>query len=194
MERARKKRFWMWTNIIATLSTITLALTALITVYLTMAAWRVQQEAARPYFILQESPKVDVEKTLSFELKFTNVGMHPAVDLSSKTIVFAEQLTGSPLHYDASAIVNEIPKDASSSLVMIVPEEEIYRQQEDINAHYLVVDIHYKDPILNKSYSQLMYWKWNGVSEDALQPTVHVRAEEKEKIMAYLQTNGIEVD
>ena len=193
MEKASKKILQKWSNIIATLATTVLAFTALITVYLTVAAWQVQQETARPYFILKESPKVELANELSFELKFSNVGMHPAVDLSSETIVFDDRLTGKPIHHDESAIVNEIPKDSSSSLVMTIPNEEIYPKQFSINAHYVVVDLQYLDPILDRSYWQLIYLKWNGVEEEKIQPTVHVRVEEKVKIDEYLKTHGIDL-
>lgn len=182
-----------WASIIATLATSVLALTALITVYLTVASWRVQQDASRPYFVLKESPKVELGNELSLELKFNNVGIHPAVNLSSETIIFDEHLSGKPIHHDESAIVNEISKDAASSLVMIIPSDEIYPKQLNINAHYVVVDLQYADPILNKSYNQEIYMKWNGVQEGKLQPTVHVRVEEKGKILAYFQNHGIDL-
>jgi hypothetical protein len=193
LEKASKMRLLKWSSIISTIATAVLALTALITVYLTVAAWKAQQETARPYFILTESPKIDLGEELSFELKFTNVGMHPAVNLSSETIVFDDRLTGRPIHHDESAIVNEIPKDSSSSLVMIIPSEEIYPKQFNIDAHYVVVDLQYDDPILKKSYSQTIYMNWNGVLEEKMQPIVHVRVEEKGKIEDYLKKNGIDL-
>jgi len=193
LEKVSKKSFLKWSNIIATIATTVLALTALITIYLTVAAWQVQQETARPYFILKESPKIELGNQLSFELKFSNVGMHPAVNLSSETIVFDDRLTGKPIHHDESAIVNEIPKDSSSSLVMTIPSEEIYPKQFSINAHYIVVDLQYLDPILDKSYWQLIYLKWNGVLEEKMQATVHVKVEEKAKIDDYLKHQGIDL-
>lgn len=193
MGKASKKRLLKWSSIISTIATAVLALTALITVYLTVAAWKAQQETARPYFILTESPKIGLGEELGFELKFTNVGMHPAVNLSSETIVFDDRLTGKPIHHDESAIVNEIPKDSSSSLVMTIPGEEIYPKQFNINAHYVVVDLQYDDPILKKSYSQTIYMNWNGVLEEKMQPTVHVRVEERGKIEDYLKKNGIDL-
>ena len=192
LSKTSNVRFMRWSSIIATISTTVLAVTALVTVYLTVAAWKVQQDASRPYFVLKESPKVDLSNELSLELKFNNVGMHPAVNLSSETIVFDDRLSGKPIHHDESAIVNEIPKDAASSLVMIIPSDEIYPQQLNINAHYVVVDLQYADPILNKSYSQTLYMKWGGVQEGKVQPTVHVRVEEKGKIVNYFQKNGID--
>ncbi|HWQ41786.1 MAG TPA: hypothetical protein VN456_07085 [Desulfosporosinus sp.] len=193
MEKISKRSLKKWSNIVATLATTVLALTALITVYLTVAAWQVQQETARPYFILKESPKVDLGNELSFELKFSNVGMHPAVNLSSETIVFDDRLTGKPIHHDESAIVNEIPKDSASSLVMTIPSEEIYPKQYNITPHYIVVDLQYLDPILDKSYWQLIYLKWNGVQEEKMQATVHVKVEEKVKIDDYLKQYGIDL-
>ncbi|MDR3600103.1 MAG: hypothetical protein P4L49_06405 [Desulfosporosinus sp.] len=183
-----------WSSVIATLSTTVLALTALITVFLTVTAWKVQQDASRPYFVLIESPKVELGNELSLELKFNNVGMHPAVNLSSETIVFDDRFAGKPIHHDESAIVNEISKDASSSLVMTIPSDEINPQQLNINAYYVVVDLQYADPILNKSYSQTIYMKWNGVQEGKLQPTVHVKVEEKSKILDYFQKQGIDLN
>lgn len=182
-----------WTNIIATLGTAVLALTALVTVYVTVSAWRVQQEAARPYFVLKGSPYVDLSNELSFELKFSNVGLHPAVNLSSKTLVFDAELSGKPLHHDESAIVNDIPKDATSSLVMTIPNDEMNPKQLNIKAQYLVVDLQYADPILNKSYNQTIYMKWNGVQEEKLQPTIHVRIEEKDKILDYFKKQNIDL-
>lgn len=181
-----------WLSIITTTATALLALTALITVYLTITAWKVEQESARPYFVLIESPKVNIGNELSLELKFNNVGVHPAVNLSSETIVFDELLRGKPILHDESAIVNEIPKDASSSLVMNIPNNEINPKQLYIQAHFVVVDLQYDDPIINKAYNQTIYLKWNGVQEGKVQPTEHVRVEEKKMILNYFHEQGID--
>lgn len=191
MEKS-KGRFSQWISIIATMATTVLALTALITVYLTVTAWKVQQETERPYFILKESPKINLGDELSFELKFNNVGVHPAVNLSSKTIIFDEQLSVTPIYNDETSIVNEIPKETASSLVVTIPSEEIYPKQLDIGANFIVIDLHYTDPILKKVYSQTNYMKWNGVKEGQLQPVVHVRVDEKESIMNYFQKHKID--
>lgn len=181
-----------WSTIIATTATSVLAITALITVYLTVAAWKVQQETTRPFFVLKESPKVELGNELSLELRFNNVGVHPAVNLSSETVVFDEQLSAEPVYLDEASIVNEIPKDASSSLVLVIPGEEIYPKQFNIDAHYVVVDLQYTDPILNRSYNQTIYMKWSGVREGKLQPIVHVQVDEKDKISQYFQEHNID--
>ncbi|HBW39152.1 hypothetical protein [Desulfosporosinus sp. BICA1-9] len=186
-----KNGYLKWSSVIATMATTVLALTALITVYLTMSAWKVQQETARPYFILKESPKIDLGNELSFELRFNNVGIHPAVNLSSKTVIFDERLDDKPIYEDESSIVNDIPKETSSSLIVTIPSEEIYPKQLEIKAHFIVIDLQYSDPILNKAYSQTIYMKWTGVKEGQLQPIVHVRVDEKETILGYFQKQKI---
>jgi len=190
--KAIKEGTIKWSSIIGTSATSVLAITALITVYLTVAAWKVQQETTRPYFVLKESPKVELGNELSLELRFNNVGIHPAVNLSSETIVFDEHLTAEPVYSDEASIVNEIPKDGASSLVITIPSDEIYPKQLNIDAHYVLVDLRYADPILNKSYNQTIYMKWSGVHEGKLQPIVHVQVEEKNKILDYFQRHSID--
>jgi hypothetical protein len=190
--KSSNHRLLKWSNLIATLSTTVLAITALITVYLTVASWKVQQEAARPYFVLKESPKVDLGNEVSLEFNFNNVGVHPAVNLSSETIIFEEQLVGEPIHHDESAIVNEIPKDALASLLMTLSSDDLDHQLNEVKPHYVVVDLQYKDPILNKAYNQTIYLKWNGVQKGKNQPTVHVRVEEKGKILQYFAKHRID--
>lgn len=181
-----------WSSIIGTGATSVLAITALITVYLTVTSWKVQQETTRPYFVLKESPKVELGNELSLELRFNNVGIHPALNLSSETVVFDEQLSARPVYSDESSIVNEIPKDGASSLVVTIPSDEIYSKQLNISEHYVVVDLQYADPILNKSYNQTIYMKWNGVREGKMQPIIHVQVDEKNKIIEYFQKYNID--
>ncbi|AET65805.1 hypothetical protein Desor_0047 [Desulfosporosinus orientis DSM 765] len=187
-----KPRLIKWSNIIATGATSVLAVTALITVYLTITAWKVQQETTRPYFVLKESPKVEISDELSLELRFNNVGVHPAVDLSSETVVFNEQLSAKPIYYDESSIVNEIPKDGASSLIVTIPSEEIYPKQDNIDPQYVVVDLQYRDPILKKFYNQTIYMKWRGERDGKMQPIVHVQVEEKDNIIKYFNNYGID--
>lgn len=193
MGKEKSQGVLKWSNLIATAATAVLAITALVTVYLTMAAWRVQQETSRPYFILKEPPQVNSGNELSLDLQFSNVGVHPAVNLSSETIVFSEQLTGKPIHHDEQAIVNEIPKDDLTSLIMNLPGTSEF-QQSNLKPHYLVVDLQYADPILNKSYTQTIYLKWNGIQEGKVQSTVHVLVDEKTKILQYLKKQGINLE
>lgn len=175
-----------WSSIIATIGTVVIASTALITVYVTLKAWQIQREDARPYLSLKESPQVTVQKGVQFEFKFNNVGIHPAVNLSSQTIVFKQNLQQKPTHNERYDLVNEIPKDTSSSLVISLTPEEI-----EENAYYLVVLLQYIDPVIDRQYQQSLLFKWNGIIEGKAQAIIHVQAQEKEKISRYLETNRI---
>ena len=169
-----------------------MAVTALITVYLTITAWKVQQETTRPYFVLKESPSVEISDELSLELRFNNVGVHPALDLSSETIVFDEKLAAKPIYYDEASIVNEIPKDGASSLIIVIPNEKLYLKQNNIDSQYVVVDLQYRDPILKKFYNQTIYMKWRGLRDGKTEPIVHVQAQEKDNIIKYFNNYGID--
>lgn len=180
-----------WSSIIATVGTATLALTALITVYVTLNAWKVQREAARPYLSMKESPQVEVKDGVQFEFKFNNVGIHPAENLSSQSIVFEESLNQKPVHNDRYDLVNEIPKDTSSSLVIALTPQEVSLTSTEASPYYLVVLLQYSDPVINKQYKQSLLLKWNGMKEGKALAIVHVQAKDKDKIKNYLQQNQV---
>jgi len=177
-----------WSGILAACGTMTLAITALITVAVTLNAWKVQREAARPYLSLMESPKVEVQSGLSFEFKFSNVGVHPAVNLSSQTLVFNQNLTDPPIHNDQYDLVNEIPKDMPASLVIALDTQEVDVSQPNIKPYYIVVYMSYADPLIDRLYHQTLYYKWNGIEAGTVQPVVHIEMREKERISEYLKT------
>jgi len=186
-----EEKLMKWSSIIATLGTLILAITALITVTVTLNAWKVQREATRPYLSLKESPKVEVQSGLILEFKFNNVGTHPAMNLSSQTIVFDKGLKNSPVQNDQVNLANEIPKDMSSSLVIALESSEVDVSQPKIEPFYVVVHLEYLDPVINHQYRQTLYFKWNGIVGGSIQPVVHVQVREKENILEYLKSRQI---
>lgn len=183
-----------WSGILAACGTMTLAITALITVFITLNAWKVQREAARPYLSLMESPKVEVQPGLSLEFKFSNVGVHPAVNLSSQTLVFEQGLADPPTHNDQYNLVNEIPKDMPASLMIGLDTQEVDVSQPNIEPYYIVVYMSYADPLINRVYHQILYFKWNGIEGGRIQPVVHIEMREKERISEYLKARQINLD
>ncbi len=179
-----------WVSIVATLATTVLAISSLITVYVTVTAWREEREAARPYLTVQESPRVTVGERVSFELKFTNSGLHPAANLSSKSLVFAQDLAHEPVHHDEFDLANEIPNNTVSSLVIDLDRRE--HATAAAPPVYIVVDLQYDDPILNKGFNQTIYLKWNGVTKGETQPIAHVQVTEKNKILNYFKNQHID--
>jgi len=190
----RKRQQVNWTNIVSTLSTFVLALTALITVYITLTALAEEREARRPYLTMQESPQVTMKDNLNLEFKFYNVGVHPAEELSSRSLVFNESMETTPIHNETFEVVNEIPRDSSSSLLISIETSTINPNEQNIKPYYIVISLQYDDPILKKVFQQTVFFKWNGVTEGRIQPIIHVQTDEKTQILNYLHQQQLELE
>lgn len=183
-----KNRNKDWSRSVVTGSTAIFAIISLISVYVTVNSWQTQREAARPYFTFKESPIVELIDQVSFEFKFRNVGTHPATELTSKTSVFNQDLSGKPTLIDEYSVVNDIPRDTVTSLLVHLDPKEINPSLPDIRPYYIVISLKYTDPILNDSYNQILYIKWPGVIERKIQPLIHVEASEKQAILKYMKS------
>lgn len=187
-------KFAKWSSIIATVGTCILALTATITVMVTLNAWKIDRESSRPYLSLQESPKVEIKSGLRFEFKFNNVGIHPAVNLASRTIVFEQRLQDKPIQNDPNYLVNEIPQNMNSSLVIALDSYEVDISESDVSPYYIVLHLEYADPIINHNYQQTLFYKWNGIDRGEVQPIVHVEVQEKENILKYFESQKVNIE
>ncbi|NLI90860.1 MAG: hypothetical protein GX434_01260 [Peptococcaceae bacterium] len=188
---AKKRNFSNYTSLIATIATAVLAVTALITVYITLSAWREEREANRPYFTFKDSPKVVFNKTPQFEIKFTNVGEHPAVGLWSKSLVFHTSLKQKPIAEDEYAVVNDIPQNASATLMIDLDRLEKQAKEGNVEPQFIVIDLRYEDPIIGKKFEQTLYIKWNGMQKGEVLPTNHAEENEKKIILQYFEQNKI---
>ena len=174
-----------WSGTIVTISTVIFAFVSIVSVFITVNTWQTQREAARPYFTFKESPSIQLTDKLSFEFKFNNVGIHPATNLSSKSIVFDENLLQAPILVHDYTVVNDLPRDTSTSLLLCIKNTDFL--QADINPQFLVICLNYADPITHKLYTQTIYTKWAGVIAQIPQPLIHVEASQKEIILNYLK-------
>ncbi len=179
-----------WSSILVTISTAIFALVSIITVFLSVTSWQTQREAARPYLAFKESPSVHQKEELSFEFKFNNVGTHPATDLSSKILVFDQYLLQKPILIDEYTVVNDIPKDTTTTLLLNINNKDISKES-DITPHFILISLSYADPILRKTYNQTIYLKWAGVNAGKPQPFIHVEISEKQDILKYLKSNQL---
>lgn len=177
-----------WSNIVVTISTAIFAIVSIITVYISVTSWQAQREASRPYFTFKESPVVHLDGTISFEFKFINVGTHPASYLSSKTLVFDQNLTAKPIFIDDYTVINDIPRDTATSLLLVIDNKEIC-QKSDLNPQFVIINLSYTDPIIRKSYIQTLYLKWAGIIAKKPQPFIHVGVDEQESVFNYLKLN-----
>lgn len=176
-----------WSGTIVTISTVIFAFVSIVSVFISFTTWNAQREAARPYFTFKESPSISLadELSLQFEFRFINVGIHPATSLSSKTIFFDENMVEEPSFVDDYTVVNDIPKDTATSLLLSIKSADFLRT--DINPQFLVIWLSYEDPIARKVYTQTIYTKWTGVIGRKPQPLIHVEARQKQGIVDYLK-------
>lgn len=189
-----KQRRLHWSDLLVTIATVVFACTALITVFITISSWKQEREAARPYLTFKESPSVDIKNGLSFELKFTNVGEHPVTNLWSKSYVMEQSLKVTPIFIWQHSLVNDIPKNTSSSLLITIDKDKLNPTQSNINPYYIVVLLKYLDPMIQKRYTQSIYLRWNGVINDKLQPIFHVEVEERDNILNYFKKNNLDTN
>lgn len=174
-----------WSGTIVTISTAIFAFVSIVSSFITVNTWQTQREAARPYFTFKESPSIQLTDKLSFEFKFNNVGVHPATNLSSRSIVFDENLLREPTFVHDYTVVNDIPRDTNTSLLLSIKCTDFL--QPDINPHFLVISLSYADPITRNKYTQTIYTKWPGVIAQKPQPLIHVEASQKQLILTYLK-------
>jgi hypothetical protein len=187
----KRNRLVNYTSMIATIGTVVLAITALITVYITISGWKEEQEANRPYFTFKDSPRVIFEENLEFEIQFTNVGEHPAVSLWSKSIVFSSDLDSYPIAIDEFALVNDIPKNASATLVIGLDTLRGLAETGNVKPYFIVIFLKYEDPIIEKQFEQSLYMKWSGIVDKKILLNNHAEEEEKQQIINYFNEHGI---
>lgn len=187
----KRKNIANYTSLIATVATAVLAITALITVYITISAWREEREANRPYFTFKDSPQVIINQSPDFEIQFTNVGEHPAVGLWSKSLVFDAELKEKPIAQDEYALVNDIPKNASATLLISLDRLAKQAKEGNVAPHFIVIMLRYEDPIIDKKFEQTLYIKWSGIKGGKMQPTNHAEEDEKQIIIKYFEQNKI---
>ncbi|KGK86196.1 hypothetical protein DP73_16985 [Desulfosporosinus sp. HMP52] len=186
-------REWNWSDSVVTISTAIFALVSLISVYISVTTWQTQREAARPYLTFIESPSLNFSENsgFEFEFKFKNVGTHPATNLSSRTLIFEQQLLQKPILIDDYTVVNDIPRDSTTSLLLNLKVNSFPKELKEISPHFIIISLKYSDPIVHKSYNQTIYLKWAGVVDYKQQPIIHVEMNEKSNIEHYLKTHQL---
>lgn len=185
---ANRRTNTVTTSMIMTLTTLIFAVTSMITVYISLSAWKDERESVRPYLTFYNSPEVyfNTSNQLVFSFKLVNVGLHPAASFHSQTLIIESGLTDKPLYNDQFTLVNHIPQNTATDLVIKtdIPTSEI--NQPDCNPHYIIINLKYLDPIINKKHEQIIYLRWDGIKKGQPQSIFHCSREEKNKIIDYL--------
>lgn len=176
-------------NLIITITTLIFAVTSMITVYISLSAWRDERESVRPYLTFQKSPEVYFQNAgeLVFSFRFSNVGLHPAGNLHSQTMIVDCRLDCQPLHTDQFSLVNYIPQNSTADLIIKIDCAAAGLDSDDIPEHYIVINLKYSDPVLEKEHEQIIYLKWAGAMAGKPTPIFHASKEDKARIVNYLK-------
>lgn len=175
-------------DIIIAITTLIFAVTSLITVYISISAWNNERESVRPYLTFSDSPVVYLEnKHLIFSFSFYNVGFHPVASFYSQTLIVDCRLDDQPLHNDHFTLVNYIPQNTTTDLVIKIDLEPTNIDQYNIHPHFIVINLKYTDPILEKDHEQIIYLRWEGIDRKTLQPIFHCSIQEKDLILNYIE-------
>lgn len=175
-------------NIFITVTTLIFAITSLITVYISLSAWKEEREAVRPYLTFQSSPQVyfNAANQLVFSFKFTNVGLHPASSLHCQTVIVNCSLDDKPLHTDQHSLVNNIPQNSPTDLIIVMDSSSKGIDKKNITSHYIIINLKYTDPILEKDHEQILYLRWGGISNGKINLIFHASRDDKNNLVNYL--------
>ena len=96
-----------------------------------------------------------------------------------------------PTSIDEFALVNDIPKNASATLVIGLDALHDVAIIGNVEPHFIVILLKYEDPIIEKEFEQSLYMKWDGIEDKKILPTNHAEEDEKQQIIDYLKKHDI---
>lgn len=168
---------------VSAISGLLAAVTALVTVYITTTAWREERGSRRPYFAITEPGiKLSTEKLpLRIQINIENVGSRPASDFTERLIMMNFDLSSEP-QVKETTVANEIPVKIPQAWYL-----HGFDLPAKVGPKYFVYAISYTDRVLNKSFVQAFFMKWDGVARGKVSPDfVQVSKEEQRKLVSHL--------
>jgi len=178
------KRF-DYSDVIVTLTTLIFALTSLITVYISLSAWREERQSIRPYLTIG-SPKIIITDKLSLNFELYNVGVNPAADLHCQTIFLPSSPDSAPLHIDQYSLGGYLTKNSRQNITVTTGNDFNSLFQKGGAVLYIIISFKYNDPVLKKEHEQIIYLKWPGQNAAQSTPIFHASKEDKDLILKYL--------
>jgi len=175
-------------QLLVTITTFIFAVTSMITVYISLTAWKEERESVRPYLTFTQSPSVEIlhKKDLTFSFHFTNVGAHPAASLHCQAIFADSDLNAEPLQVDQISLANYVSPDSTVDLVINIDMQSQEIDAGQVSQYYIILNLKYFDPVFETQYEQIIYLRWAGISKGQLQPIYHASREDKAQIIQYL--------
>jgi len=183
-----KKNMW---EIISSLSGLVAAIVALITVYIAISSLQQENQYKRPYFIIEKPGIKSLPNSPPYRMQITlyNTGIHPAIELVGTIKILNHSLSNKPEFNINFSVANEIPHNSPTPWY-----NDDVMLPYNIAPQYIVLSIKYRDPILKERYFQNFFMRWDGIKEGITHPDfVHVRIEEKNKIIDFFKKEGIKL-
>ena len=171
--------------IVAAISGAIAAIAALLTVYHARIAWKEQIESNRPYFTIAKPGIKPLPQSPPYRIQITmeNIGVRPAYDLFGKIYIINKNLKDGPQFTFDFSVANEISVKTPTPWY-----NDSLQLPTNVPPQYVVFAIKYRDPVVNKSFAQVFFMKWDGVVNGQFHPDfVHVSIEEKQKIKDHLK-------
>ena len=171
--------------IVAAVSAAIAAIAASVTVYHATITWKEQIESNRPYFTIAKPGIKPLPQSPPYRIQITmeNIGVRPAYDLFGKIYIINKNLKDGPQFTFDFSVANEISVKTPTPWY-----NDSLQLPTNVPPQYVVFAIKYRDPVVNKSFAQVFFMKWDGVVNGQFHPDfVHVSIEEKQKIKDHLK-------
>lgn len=172
-------------DVLSSLATIAAAIVAIITVYHIRTSWQKERESRRPYIAIEEPGIKPLPQSPPFRMQITmrNIGKHPASQFEGAISIFDKTMSGKFTFNTSFTLGNDVPPDSPTPWYtdnVLLPQ--------NVPIQYICLFLKYRDPILEKRYSQIFYMRWDGVSNGITHPDfVYVSSDESDKILDYLK-------
>ncbi|MBO8129934.1 MAG: hypothetical protein H0Z29_00265 [Candidatus Marinimicrobia bacterium] len=171
--------------IVAAISGAIAAIAALLTVYHARIAWKEQIGSNRPYFTIAEPGIKPLPQSPPYRIQITmeNIGGRPAYDLLGKIYIINKNLKSGPQFTFDFSVANEIPVKTPTPWY-----NDSLQLPTNVPPQYIIFAIKYRDPVIDRSFTQVFFMKWDGVINGQTHPDfVHVSKNEKEKIADHIK-------
>lgn len=136
------------------------AIAALAAVYQVASISREERASARPYIKLV-GPGFRGLTTGSPPYRMTfdmvNIGVRPAVESEGRLIMIDQTFAGSPLRDVPLSVGNDMPPDSPIKWL-----DDTFVFPTELQPHWVIVALSYRDPVLNELLDQIFVMKWKG--------------------------------
>ena len=175
--------------IVAAIAAAISALSAMVSIIITYMIKKQELRTGRPYFMVGEksSFKKGSNNTLNINLIIKNIGKRAASNFDSQIIFCEKSLTANPIFNARAPLANDLPPDSNPK--MEIPPLTL---ATNVPPHFVILLIKYSDLTIDETFTQIFYFRWDGVQNNNVQTVVvHATESEKQDIVNYLRGRNL---